>query len=626
VARENWSVSTFEVQTHNGKRWIIDMSSSKRSEALDYAEKILSSGKHDGVRVTESRDTWREERVVFENYAERSSKVLKINPTDEVEFCKSLDDYYALPARLTMGRILRAYLDEHSLTMLELLFNAGHLRALDRMETFFPSALQHGAMLQAHLTGQSRTDRIDKLQKVFKAVLKRARNNDNASHYATILKEDGLDRAISQIEANEESKEVLRCLYAMVADYIESGGWRDKLKKMVDLAEQAVDPRSVELADEVIAEILDGTEAIEELFGGFSVPVEAWKTYILIFSGRFLKAPKYMSPDIVRLSALFNRHDLGATRSVLMRRISKGLSSTQALSKDGRNEDRSSFIGLIRDLIEPTGLSGGPQMVEAVVLRAKTLLGDGGADLPIETAIRQALYLMPSQAARLGILLDLTATELGVKYDRTIRQQLMHLLNELRSIYDLFPQDVDDKARVQGLDTLRMRLGLSRLGDDLKTTVSESLHQLMNGGNDNQPQAQDIQEIQADPMPSAPQARTTKDGELLLKKGEVLFKEGEQGDEAYLILDGTIEVSREYGGASHPLAIVSKGEILGEMSLIDNQPRMATATAMVDTTLMWISDANLQKRLGRLAKDDQILHFLLKTMVRRLRGLARNTE
>lgn len=623
MAQNGWSSSTFEVHTNSGKRWVIDMSSPKRSEAMDYAEKLLTTGKHDGVRVTEMRDGWAKERVVFERVSKGGEKPLKIDPTPDATFCKNLEAYYALPARLTMGRILRAYLDQNAITMLELLFHPGHLRALDRMDTFFPSALQHGAHLQAKLTGQSNADRMEKLQTVFSSVLKRARNNDASVRYAALMERHGLDTAVAQIESDVEVKQVRRSIYGMLADHLEGGGWRDKLKRAIDLAESATEVRSVEFADELIAEIFDGAAAIDEIFGGFGNPVDAWKTYVLIISGRFDKAPRYMSPDIERLNALFARCDLSATRRVLLKRISKGLGSTQALSNNGRDDDRSAFIGLVRDLIEPTGITGGPHMVEAVILRAKSLLGEEGDDLPIETAIRQALYLMPSQAARLGVLLDLTSSDLGQKHDGTIRQQLLHLLNELRSIYDLFPPDVNDEERVRGIDALRERLGMSALGDELKSTLSTSLGNLVDAEH-----MEDVIQRGAtvDPSPPAPARPVSKDGEMLLAEGDVLFEEGEQGKEAYLIVDGILEVSRTHNGKTQHLAMLSKGEIIGEMSLIDHQPRMASAKAVVATKLVCISDQDLQGRLGNLAKNDQVLHFLLKTLVRRLRGLARMTE
>lgn len=616
VARQNWSNSTFEVLTNSGKRWLIDMSSSRRSEAMDYAEKLLLAGKHSGVRVTELREGWAKERVVFEQSDLGREKPLKINLEPEATFCTTLDQYYELPARLTMGRIMRAYLDKNNITILELLFHAGHLRALDRMDTFYPAALQHGAQLQAKLTGQTKLERMDKLQTVFDKVLKRARKDDDLLAYGDYLARHDLDAALALIETEVDAKQAARTIYGMLAYHIEGGGWREKFRRAVELAEAAKSEQALNLADELIAEILDGKAAIEELFGGFFTPVKAWKTYVQIISGRFLTVPSHMSPDIARLNALFDQHALSATREVLLRRVSKGLGSTQALSKDGRNEDRIAFIGLMRDLVEPTGLCGGPAMAEAMILRAKTLLGENGEDLPIDTAIRQALYLMPSQAVRLGVLVDLTSSELGQKYDGVIRQQLLLLLDALRSIYDLFPQDVHEDERLRGIDALRERLGMSVMGDDLKSSLSASLSKLSKMPND----------AAAESEPSSEQRTTSSEGDLNLKPGEVLFEEGELGDAAYLIVEGTIQISRLHNGKSVPLATVRRGEIIGEMSLIDHQPRMASAVAVEACKLVRISDKNLQERMSKLAESDQVLHFLIKTLVRRLRGLARNTE
>lgn len=628
MAQKGWSKSTFEVLANNGKRWVIDMSSPRRDDAMEYAEKLLATGKHDGVRVTELRDGWLTERVVFEKTNLGREKPLRMFPEPQAEFCTTLNDYYALPARLTMGRILRAYLDQNSLLMLELLFHAGHLRSLDRMDKFFPSAIQHGAQLQAKLTGQSKMERLDKLQTVFDKVLARARKSDDLATYAEFLERNNLDSAIALIERDVGPKQVERTIYGMLANHIEGGGWRDKFKRAIVLAETSVDARSVALADELVAEILDGMAAIEELFGGFSTPVDAWKTYVAIISGRFTKAPGYMSPDIVRLNELFNLHPMTATRQVLLRRVSKGLGSTQAFSKDGREKDRSDFVGLLRGLVEPTGLSGGPSMAEAMILRAKTLLGEDGYDLPIDTAIRQALYLMPSQAVRLGVLLDLTSTDLGEKHEVAIRQQLLHLLDALRSIYDLFPEDVHEDERTHGIDALRERLGMSILGEDIKTSLSASLSKM---GSDNSKKPQPKSEPQPKPQvklqsEKAPSPSEQTEGELALAPGQVLFEEGEEGKAAYLVLDGVLEVSRIISDEPRHLATLGRGEIVGEMALIDHQPRMASVKAVTAAKLMCISEKSLSDRMGKLAENDQVLHFLLKTVVRRLRGLARNSE
>ncbi|HEY9164385.1 MAG TPA: hypothetical protein VIN57_07215, partial [Magnetovibrio sp.] len=154
-----WSTSTFEVLTASGSRWLIDMSSTKRSEAMDHAEALLTKGKVEGVRVTEMRDGWSQEKVLLERKLGAGEKPLAIVAVPSAAFCDKLESYYGLPSRLSVARILRGYLDRQGLMAMELMFNAAHLRALDRMDSYFPSAMQHVAQLHAKHTGETKMER-----------------------------------------------------------------------------------------------------------------------------------------------------------------------------------------------------------------------------------------------------------------------------------------------------------------------------------------------------------------------------------------------------------------------------------------------------------------------------------
>ena len=60
--------------------------------------------------------------------------------------------------------------------------------------------------------------------------------------------------------------------------------------------------------------------------------------------------------------------------------------------------------------------------------------------------------------------------------------------------------------------------------------------------------------------------------------GQVIFKEDETGDFAYVLIEGEVDLT--YHG--HLLETVTSGGLMGEMALIDNQTRSATATAKTD--------------------------------------------
>ncbi|HEX4878622.1 MAG TPA: cyclic nucleotide-binding domain-containing protein [Limnobacter sp.] len=69
-------------------------------------------------------------------------------------------------------------------------------------------------------------------------------------------------------------------------------------------------------------------------------------------------------------------------------------------------------------------------------------------------------------------------------------------------------------------------------------------------------------------------------------KGEVLFKEGDEADGLYLVRRGSVAVSKNIGGKDVVLSYVSAGNYVGEMALLNNNPRSATITASVFTEVL----------------------------------------
>lgn len=60
---------------------------------------------------------------------------------------------------------------------------------------------------------------------------------------------------------------------------------------------------------------------------------------------------------------------------------------------------------------------------------------------------------------------------------------------------------------------------------------------------------------------------------------EVVFREGDLGDKMYVVLDGRVRISKHIGDGEEALGFAERGDYFGEMALIDEEPRSATATA-----------------------------------------------
>jgi len=69
---------------------------------------------------------------------------------------------------------------------------------------------------------------------------------------------------------------------------------------------------------------------------------------------------------------------------------------------------------------------------------------------------------------------------------------------------------------------------------------------------------------------------------------EFIFVEHTEGDELFMILDGEVSIQLELSNEedSMPLLSLGKGNVFGELSVVDNAPRSATARAATDTHLL----------------------------------------
>jgi len=102
-----------------------------------------------------------------------------------------------------------------------------------------------------------------------------------------------------------------------------------------------------------------------------------------------------------------------------------------------------------------------------------------------------------------------------------------------------------------------------------------------------------------------------------LSAEEALFTEGDIGDKAYVIISGEIEILKESGGRTVLLAQRREGEVIGEMSLLDQTPRFASGKASTDCKLLAITHENLEHLLDTSPSAARVM---LRTITNRLRS------
>ena len=100
--------------------------------------------------------------------------------------------------------------------------------------------------------------------------------------------------------------------------------------------------------------------------------------------------------------------------------------------------------------------------------------------------------------------------------------------------------------------------------------------------------------------------------------GMTIFRQGEEGQDAYLIEQGSVHITKtETDGQEVLLRTLGEGEIFGEIALVDNLPRTATATAAEPTVLVGIHS---QLFFNKIKQSDPLLSHLLGVVVNRFRG------
>jgi CRP/FNR family transcriptional regulator/CRP/FNR family cyclic AMP-dependent transcriptional regulator len=112
--------------------------------------------------------------------------------------------------------------------------------------------------------------------------------------------------------------------------------------------------------------------------------------------------------------------------------------------------------------------------------------------------------------------------------------------------------------------------------------------------------------------------------EKSVAKGTAVFHQNDAGGGLYLILAGAVKISRTgRDGRDVTVAMLHEGNFFGEMSLLDGQPRSASATAAESTRLLVLDREHFQRYVLTQAR---IMAKLLRELSKRLRAADQTIE
>ncbi len=101
------------------------------------------------------------------------------------------------------------------------------------------------------------------------------------------------------------------------------------------------------------------------------------------------------------------------------------------------------------------------------------------------------------------------------------------------------------------------------------------------------------------------------------KKGEMIFRTNDDGDCAYIIDSGRVQIFSENFGTEVTINTLGPGEIFGEMAILDHSPRSASARALEDLQVSMVSRLQFQQRMDMA---DPIVRLLVSILLKRMRN------
>ena len=99
----------------------------------------------------------------------------------------------------------------------------------------------------------------------------------------------------------------------------------------------------------------------------------------------------------------------------------------------------------------------------------------------------------------------------------------------------------------------------------------------------------------------------------------VIFRQGESASCAYLIQTGRVEIVTTRDGEDIHLTSLKQGQIFGELALMDDAPRSATAVAWERTEVIVVSRDDINRKLATL---DPFMRYWIDFMTERVKDLT----
>ena len=432
----------FEILTLHDTTWQIDATVTKKAEAEEVANQMLSEPGVTGVRIVldnvliaKSIDQLEDEDIIFEKLKEAGQEKIFINDIDEAPDCSVAQDLLLTPSRKAINRLFRRYLDKNNITAIEALHNSKELKRVMDADALVPSAIAKVSKLQADPELGNVNERRDTLFEFVQAITEDARKAEEKP--LPKIDSTNFDQSVETIDGMSQGDDFEHLLNAAITkQLIDIRDWWGKLVQSIELGEAAQDSRGLAAIDRFIADILMNNSVIQDLLGDQTDLGSAIIKMLDLSSGSLeLGNIEDMQSGSIeetkaKLNQLLGSSALLESSQILTERVSQQIGGSAALSKTGEEGERERFDAILDRLVISDGVKGGGELAQAILERQTRIINKGGLT-GLKEAVTTLVSRLSSPARKIAFLLSLAESKKGIEQlGEHIAAQIDHLLLE----------------------------------------------------------------------------------------------------------------------------------------------------------------------------------------------------
>jgi flagellar biosynthesis regulator FlaF len=481
----------FEILTLHDTTWQIDATVTKKVEAEEVANQMLSEPGVTGVRIVldhvliaKSIDQLEDEDIIFEKLKEAGQEKIFINDIDEAPDCSIAKDLLLTPSRKVINKLFRRYLDKNNITAIEALHNSKELKRVMDADALVPSAIAKVSKLQADPDLGNANERRDKLFEFVQAITEDAKKAEDKS--LPKIDSTNFDQSVATIDGISQGDDFEHLLNtAITKQLIDIRDWWGKLVQSIELGEAAQDSRGLAAIDRFIADILMNNSVIQDLLGDQTDLGSAIIKMLDLSSGSLElgKIEDMQSGSIEETKAKLNRllgsADLLESSQILTERVSQQIGGSAALSKTGEEGERERFDAILDRLVISDGVKGGGELARAILERQTRIINKGGLT-GLKEAVTTLVSRLSSPARKIAFLLSLSESKKGIEQLREhIAAQIDHLFLEPTSLNSMVVTNLPPNQKMQQVTASFHQIERSDLEADKKQQIMTKLDDLL---------------------------------------------------------------------------------------------------------------------------------------------------